>query len=97
MDNPTILKTYSDKDVSSRIEHLEAIVMKMDARLEKIYDVVVGNEVFDQEGLILRIKKLENESKKITALKNKLIGAFVAGGAMWTIIWELVKAWVKTK
>jgi len=97
MENTAIIKTSSDKDVSSRIEHLEAIVMKMDARLEKIYDVVVGNEVFDQEGLILRIKKLENESKKITALKNKLIGAFVTGGAMWTILWEVLKAWIKTK
>ena len=29
------------------------------------------------------------------ALKNKLMGAFMMGGAVWTIIWELFKTYVK--
>jgi hypothetical protein len=88
---------HKDKDVLSRIEHLESIVIKMSGKLEKIYDVVVGNETFDQEGLLSRIKKLEQENKRLTAIKNKLIGAFVAGGAVWTIVWELFKNWIKLK
>jgi len=88
---------HKDKDVLSRIEHLEGIVIKMSGKLEKIYDVVVGNETFDQEGLLSRIKKLEQENKRLTAIKNKLIGAFVAGGAVWTIVWEVFKNWIKTK
>ena len=86
---------HKDKDVLSRIEHLEGIVVKMSGKLEKIYDVVVGNETFDQEGILSRIKKLEIENKRLTAVKNKLIGAFIAGGAIWTVVLELFKSWIK--
>ena len=83
--------TANEKDVNLRLEHLETIVTKMNHKLEKIFDVVVGNETFDQVGLINRLKNLENESEKLKALKNKLIGAFIVGGAAWTIILELFK------
>ena len=80
-----------EKDVNLRLEHLENIVTKMNNKMDKIFDVVVGNETFDQVGLIYRLKYLEKESDKLKALKNKLIGAFIVGGASWTIIWELFK------
>ena len=80
-----------EKDVNIRLEHLENIVVKMNNKLEKIFDVVVGNETFDQVGLINRLKNLEKEADKLKALKNKLVGAFIVGGAAWTIIWELFK------
>lgn len=97
MEGSAPIKIFTEKDMGSRIEHLEAMIMKIDSRLQKIYDVVVGNETFDQEGLIGRIKKLEAESKKINALKNKLIGAFVAGGAVWTALWEVIKFFMNNK
>ena len=87
----------AEKDLMKRIDHVEGLVIKMTGKLEKIYEVVVGNEKFDQEGLIGRIKKLEADAKNIHALKNKLIGAFIAGGAVWTLIWEVFKTWIKTK
>lgn len=80
-----------EKDVNLRLEHLENIVTKMNNKMDKIFDVVVGNETFDQVGLINRLKHLEKESDKLKALKNKLVGAFIVGGASWTIIWELFK------
>lgn len=80
-----------EKDVNLRLEHLENIVTKMNNKMDKIFDVVVGNETFDQVGLINRLKHLEKESDKLKALKNKLVGAFIVGGAAWTIIWELFK------
>jgi uncharacterized protein Yka (UPF0111/DUF47 family) len=83
--------TPKEKDVNVRLEHLETIVVKMNHKLEKIFDVVVGNETYDQIGLINRLKNLEKEADKLKALKNKLVGAFIVGGAAWTIIWELFK------
>lgn len=80
-----------EKDVNIRLEHLENIVTKMNNKMDKIFDVVVGNETFDQVGLINRLKNLEKEADKLKALKNKLVGAFIVGGAAWTIIWELFK------
>lgn len=84
-----------NKKLIDRIDQVEGLVIKMNGKLEKIYDVVVGNETFDQEGVLSRIKKLENESSKIHAIKNKLIGAFIAGGAVWTVLWELFKNFIK--
>lgn len=80
-----------EKDVNVRLEHLENIVTKMNNKMDKIFDVVVGNETFDQVGLINRLKNLEKEADKLKALKNKLVGAFIVGGAAWTIILELFK------
>lgn len=80
-----------DKDFLSRINDVENTLVKMDGKIEKIYDVVVGNETFDQVGVIGRLKKLENEYDKLTAFKNQLIGAFIAGGAIWTILYEFLK------
>jgi uncharacterized protein Yka (UPF0111/DUF47 family) len=85
-----------EKDVNVRLEHLETIVVKMNNKLEKIFDVVVGNETFDQVGLINRLKNLEKEADKLKALKNKLVGAFIVGGAAWTIIWEFFKKFIST-
>lgn len=93
----TSLHNTGDKDLIQRIDHVEGIMMKMSGKLEKIYDVVVGNETFDQEGVLSRIKKLENESNKLHAIKNKLTGAFIAGGAVWTVLWEVIKSWINTK
>ena len=87
----------NEKDVIQRIDHVEGLVVKMSAKMEKIYDVVVGNETFDQEGVLSRIKKLEAESKQLQALKNKLIGAFLAGGAVWTVLLEAIRIWIKNK
>lgn len=80
-----------DKDFLSRINDVENTLVKMDGKIEKIYDVVVGNETFDQVGLIGRLKKLEAEHEKLTAFKNKLVGAFLVGGVLWAAIWEMFK------
>lgn len=84
-----------DKSFMDRLNDVEGTLVKMDSKLERIFDVVVGNETFDQVGLIGRLKKLEKESENNKALKNKLMGAFLMGGAIWTIIWELFKNMVK--
>lgn len=84
-----------DKSFMDRLNDVEGTLVKMDSKLERIFDVVVGNETFDQVGLIGRLKKLEKESENNKALKNKLMGAFLMGGAIWTIIWELFKNIVK--
>lgn len=97
MSGTLALHNTEGKDLIQRIDHVEGLVVKMSGKLEKIYDVVVGNETFDQEGLLSRIKKLENESNKLHAIKNKLIGAFIAGGAVWTVLWELFKNFLNSK
>ena len=80
-----------DKSFLERLNDVEKTLGKMELKIEKIYDALCGNEKFDQLGLISRIKKLEEENEKYKAIKNKLIGAFLVGGAMWTVAWEMIK------
>jgi hypothetical protein len=80
-----------DKSFLERLNDVENTLVKMESKIEKIYDALCGNEKFDQLGLISRIKKLEEENEKYTAIKNKLIGAFLVGGAVWTVAWEMIK------
>jgi hypothetical protein len=87
----TIPETKVVTDLSDRVSHVEKIILKISPQIDEIYKVIVGNDAFQQEGLITRVKKLEEENEKSNALKNKLIGAFLVGGTVWTIIWEMVK------
>lgn len=84
-----------NNNLSQRLDDVEETLRNMDSKIEKIYDVVVGNEKFDQQGVIGRLKKLETENENNKALKNKLIGAFIVGGAGWTIILEIIKILIK--
>lgn len=85
----------SDQDVLSRMNDVENTLVGLGVKIEKIYDVVVGNETFDQVGVIGRLKKLEQEMDKMTAIKNKVVGAFLVGGAVWAVAWEIIRKLLK--
>jgi hypothetical protein len=85
----------SDQDVLARMNDVENTLVGLGVKIEKIYDVVVGNETFDQVGVIGRLKKLEQEMEKLTAIKNKVLGAFLVGGAVWAVVWELIRKLLK--
>lgn len=74
-----------------RITHVEKSIEEMVGKIGKIYDALLGNEQFDQQGIISRVKKTEEEIEKIKTFKNKLIGAFFVGGGISTIVWEIIK------
>jgi hypothetical protein len=83
--------TSNENDLRNRVNHIEKAVLKISPQIDEIYKVIVGNDAFQQEGLITRVKRLEDQNEKNNALKNKFIGAFLVGGAVWTILWEIVK------
>ena len=85
----------SNDNLAARMDEVENTLKKLMSKMSELYNAVVGNETFDQTGIISRIKKLENDNESNKALKNKLIGAFIAGGAVWTVIWELIKIVIK--
>lgn len=87
----TTRTTSSSENLTIRVNHIEKTIMKISPQIDEIYKVIVGNEAFQQEGLISRVKKLEEQNEKSNALRNKLMGAFVVGGAVWTILWEVIK------
>jgi hypothetical protein len=81
----------NEGDFSLRLNDVEETLKVVDGKVDKIYDAVIGNEKFDQQGIIGRLKKIEQEIETTKALKNKLIGAFVFGGIAWTIVSEAIK------
>lgn len=87
----TTRSNSNPNDLRNRVNHIEKAMLKISPQIDEIYKVIVGNEAFQQEGLISRVKKLEDANEKSNALKNKLMGAFLVGGAVWTIIWEVIK------
>lgn len=76
---------------SMRLNEVEETLKTLDGKVDKIFYAVIGNEKFDQQGIIGRIKKIEHEIENTKTLKNRLIGAFVFGGALWTVFLELIK------
>jgi hypothetical protein len=78
----------SQDSVGSRLLQVENTLLEMVSKIGKIHDALVGNEKFDQVGLITRLKKLEEDNEKNKALKNRLIGAAAVGGVLWTVLWE---------
>lgn len=77
-----------------RLNEVEATLKHVDAKLAKIYIAVIGDEKFDQKGIIDRLKTAEGKIEEFSALKNKLAGAFLVGGAAWTLIWEIIRPFI---
>jgi len=78
-------------NIITRMDEFEKVLNNLDKKINKIYDVVCGDERFGQDGILNRLVKLEKENDKNKELKNKLIGAFVVGGIIWTFIAEVIK------
>jgi len=84
-------ESTNQNDLKNRVNHIEKTILKISPQIDEIYKVIVGNDAFQQEGLITRVKRLEDQNEKNNALKNKFVGAFLVGGAVWTVLWEIVK------
>jgi hypothetical protein len=85
----------SDNFINDRLNSVEETLLGLQKKIEKIYDVVVGNEEFGQKGIIKRLTELEKENEIAKAFKNKLIGASVVGGALFTVAVEFIKFMLK--
>jgi len=88
------LSPATDNAYLTRLKDVEDTLKHVDAKVAKIYIAVIGDEKFDQTGIIGRLKVAESKISELTALKNKLIGAFFVGGVIWTIVWEAFKIMV---
>ena len=85
----------SDNIFNERLNSVENTLLSMEKKIERIYDVVVGNEEFGQKGIIKRLTELEKDNELAKAFKNKLIGAAALGGGLITIMLEFVKFLIK--
>lgn len=80
-----------ENSTAERLDRVEKALGSMVSKLNKLYYAVVGDEEMDQEGYLHRLKRAETEIEKLQVLRYKLIGAFIGGGAIWAITWELIK------
>ena len=89
------MDALENDNINQRLLTVEKICNKMESQITKIFEVVVGDENFGQVGLIKRLVKLEEEVVRINGFKNKMIGASVVGGGVFTIFLEIIKAYIK--
>lgn len=75
----------------TRLKDVEDTLKHVDSKVAKIYVAVIGDEKFDQKGIIDRLKATEKKIAEFSILKYKLIGAFLGGGFVWTLLWEAFK------
>ena len=74
------------------ILELKLSVHKIDSKLSKLYEAVTGDKDLGTDGIIYKIKKIENRVTDLEKYKAKLLSSFVAAGVSASIIWELVKS-----
>jgi hypothetical protein len=80
--------------IERRLDSIENTLEKVVQNFNKLYVAVVGNETFDQDGIVQRLKKVETEVNHWHKLRLKLVGVFLGGGVAWTVLWELAKKFV---
>lgn len=80
--------------IEKRLDSIETTLEKVVQNFNKLYVAVVGNETFDQDGIVQRLKKVEKEVGHWQKVRLKLVGVFIGGGVAWTVLWELAKKFV---
>lgn len=64
-------------------------------KIDRMYDIIVGDEEMKQEGMITKHIKLEGRvdqiQKKLNSAKSFIAGAFFVGGASGSIITLLIR------
>lgn len=79
------------ESIEQRLDSIENTLEKVVTNFNKLYVAVVGNETFDQEGILQRLKRVEKEVNNWTKIRLKLMGVFIGGGVAWTVLWEVAK------
>jgi len=59
----------------------------IDKDLQRLNNAVTGDRAFGQIGIIQRIDDHEKSISEFKTLKNKIIGASVVVGVVWTGVW----------
>lgn len=77
--------------LSKKVSEMELTLVEIKNEITKLYNAVVGNQELDQQGMISRIKKLEEESENNKAFKNKMIGMGALGGTITALVIEGIR------
>ena len=86
------MDTKEYTELKKEIEDLREDVKKQGECIQKIYNAVVGDEKFGQEGLVTMIKKHDKWIEKQKFMWAKIYGGIAVGSAIGTLI---IKFWDK--
>lgn len=59
--------------------------------LNEVHAAIVGNEKMGHEGVIVRLRKLEDYKKKDEKFKNRLAGGVAVGSFAGAGLWQWIK------
>jgi|1048.fasta_scaffold16169_4 hypothetical protein len=66
----------------------------IDKDLQRLNNAVTGDRAFGQIGIIQRIDEHEKSISEFKTLKNKIIGASVVIGVVWTGVWTALSKYL---
>lgn len=74
------------KELKEELEELSACVKRQGECIQKIYNAVVGDEKFGQEGLVQMVRKHERWITKQKYMWAKIWGGIAVGSALGTFL-----------
>jgi len=73
-------------ELYKNIDHLNKEIEHIKSSLDEIKTAIIGNKKFGQEGLVNMVRRHEEYIENDKKFKNKLLGAGVIIGTIWTVI-----------
>lgn len=92
IDNDLALIKDSLIELNERQAGMEQKMNKIGNGLERLQTRIVGDEEFEQEGLIKEVKQIKAYITKDKALKNRMYGGATVIAVLWTFVWEYIKS-----
>ena len=103
MSLPNIKDLLSEeRDFLASWSDLVGTMHKIDAKVSKLHEVVIGDKEFGTEGIIQKLKNIEDDVERrlknieqdidtLKGYKNKLVGISIATGVFLGFIFEIIK------
>lgn len=92
IDNDLALIKDSLITLSKRQADMELKMIEIGNSFDKLQKRIIGDEEYEQEGLIKEVKLIKAYISKDKALKNRMYGGATVIAVLWTFIWEYIKS-----
>lgn len=66
----------NERDFLASISDLIGTMHKIDAKVSKLHEVVIGDKEFGQEGVIVKLKNIEKEVEKVKGIDEEVAAIY---------------------
>lgn len=92
IDNDLALIKDSLIRLNERQADMEQKMNEIGNGFKKVQTRILGDDEYEQEGLIKEVKQIKAYIIKDKALKNRMYGGATVIAVLWTFVWEYIKS-----